>query len=107
MPLVARRLRLPLISTLLIGAFAFLARTAARGAPLLVGDWARYSVLTPAGPAEPSSDVLKRLHPLVWVEHKIQPNEWNIWKLAKNYGTSVPALQATNNNELIFINPGL
>lgn len=98
--------RWAIFSVFFVLGVAFLLKPAAR-AYIPSAEWTRYSVMTPAGPAEPASDVLRKLHPLVYVEHKIQNGEWNIWKLAKSYGTSVPALQATNNNELIFINPGM
>lgn len=101
------RLRFVLVCVALVGVIAFFTRPSATGAFVPASDWERYSVRAPAGPEEPSSDALRKLHPVVWIDHKLKSGEWNIWKLAKNYGTSVPALQATNNNELIFINPGM
>lgn len=95
------------IITLGAGLIGFFISATVRGALLpSQTDWMRFSVMTPAGPEEPSADVLKKLHPLVYTEHKVKYGEWNIWRMAKNYGTSVPALQATNNNELMFVNPG-
>ncbi|MBI3550168.1 MAG: M23 family metallopeptidase [Elusimicrobia bacterium] len=70
-------------------------------------EWARFSVVTPAGPAEPNPEVLRRLNPLVFSTHKIGPKEANIWALAKRYGTTVPSLQVTNDNELFLIHPGM
>lgn len=70
-------------------------------------DLARFSVHFPAGPAEPSPEALRRLQPLVYATHKVRPKEWNVWALARDYGTTVPSLQATNDNELYLIHPGM
>lgn len=69
-------------------------------------EFARFSVRTPAGPVEPAPEVLHQLKPLVYTEHEFRYGEWNIYKLARRYGTSVPSLQFTNNDELVLIKPG-
>ncbi|HAM34652.1 MAG TPA: hypothetical protein DEB40_02900 [Elusimicrobia bacterium] len=68
--------------------------------------WARFSVLTPAGPDEPAADVFRRLRRLVWSEHKVVRGEYSAWHLARAYRTTAASLQATNNDELYILNPG-
>lgn len=69
-------------------------------------DWARYSVLTPAGPDEPSAEVLRLLHRLAWTEHRITKGEGSAFVLAKKYGTTTGSLQATNHDELYILGTG-
>jgi murein DD-endopeptidase MepM/ murein hydrolase activator NlpD len=69
-------------------------------------DWTRFSVLTPAGPEEPSPEVVRALHRIVWTEHKVQKGEANAFALAKKYGTTTASLQATNNDELYIMGVG-
>lgn len=85
-----------LVATVLGGPLAFAPR-----------DWVRFSVRTPAGPEEPLPAVLRRLQPLVYARHTVRRGEWNVWAMAKAYGTTVPSLQATNNSELFLIQPGM
>ena len=70
-------------------------------------DWARFSVLTPAGPDEPAPEVLRLLHRLAWVEHRVVKGEQNApFLLAKKYGTTTGSLQATNRDELYIMGVG-
>lgn len=69
-------------------------------------DFARYSVLTPSGPDEPSPELFQRLKRLVYSEHVIQKGEYSAWHLAKLYGTTAMSLQSTNNDELLVLGPG-
>jgi murein DD-endopeptidase MepM/ murein hydrolase activator NlpD len=69
-------------------------------------DFARFSVLTPAGPEEPSPEVFRALNRLVWATHQIKRGEYSVGKIAKDYGTTVMSLQTTNNEELLLLNPG-
>lgn len=69
-------------------------------------DWARFSVLTPAGPAEPSPEAFRKLKRLVYAEHKVLKGEYSAWHLAKIYNTTAMSLQTTNNDELILLYPG-
>lgn len=69
-------------------------------------DWSRFSVLTPAGPEEPSPELFAKLKRLVWAEHTIQKGEYSAWHLAQKYNTTAMSLQATNNEELLILNPG-
>lgn len=78
----------------------------ARGAPAAQSAWQRYSVLTPAGPVAPSAASFKRIKTLVYAEHRLGKGEWNVWALARDYGTTMSSLQATNNNELLLVSPG-
>jgi murein DD-endopeptidase MepM/ murein hydrolase activator NlpD len=69
-------------------------------------EWTRFSVLTPAGPDEPSPDLFKKLNRLVWAEHRIARGDNSAQMLAAAYGTTTMSLQATNNEELLILNPG-
>ncbi|MEK7858980.1 MAG: M23 family metallopeptidase [Elusimicrobiota bacterium] len=69
-------------------------------------DWARFSVLTPAGPEEPDPAVFTRVKRLLYADHKVAKGEYSAWHLAKNYGTTAMSLQTTNNDELILLYPG-
>jgi murein DD-endopeptidase MepM/ murein hydrolase activator NlpD len=93
---------------LILAAFscALAAVTAASMPAVAPYDWARYSVLTPAGPEEPSADVMRTLHRLAWTVHKVGKGEANAFTLAKKYGTTTGSLQATNNDELYIMGAG-
>ena len=67
-----------------------------------LADWERYSVLTPAGPEEPRPEVFQKVKRLLWTEHKVGRGEYRE-SLAKLYRTTVPSLQATNNDELYLL----
>ncbi|MDD5658045.1 MAG: M23 family metallopeptidase, partial [Elusimicrobia bacterium] len=69
-------------------------------------EWERFSVLTPAGPEEPSPDTFQKIKRLVWAEHKVQRGEYSAALLAKRYRTTVASLQATNRDELYIFGPG-
>ena len=69
-------------------------------------EWERLSVLTPAGPEEPSAAIFPRINRLIYAEHKIVKGEYSAGLLAKMYGTTPMSLQATNNDELILLYPG-
>ncbi|KAF0125049.1 MAG: metalloendopeptidase-like membrane protein [Elusimicrobia bacterium] len=68
-------------------------------------DYARFSVLTPAGPAAPEPEVFKALDRVVHARHRIGPSE-TIGAIAALYGTDVKALRSTNHNEFIFMRRG-
>lgn len=70
-------------------------------------NWARYSVLTPAGRAEPTPEFLRGLKPLAYGVRTLQKGDPGVGVLAKAYGTSLQSLQATNNNELFLVSPGM
>ena len=69
----------------------------------LTQDWKTYSVLTPAGPQEPAPEVFREIKNLVYAQHLVTRKDANAYVIAKRYGTTIQALQATNNNELIFL----
>ena len=66
----------------------------------------RFSVLTPAGPDEPSPALFKELHRLIWTVHKVTKGDDSLSVLAKEYGTTPMSLQSTNNDELLILSPG-
>ncbi|MEI7481544.1 MAG: M23 family metallopeptidase [Elusimicrobiota bacterium] len=68
-------------------------------------DYARFSVLTPSGPAEPPAEAFRRIPRLIHARHKVLKGE-DIRTIAANYGTDVRSLQSTNNNEFIFLSKG-
>ena len=70
-------------------------------------EFARFSVLTPAGPDEPPPEVLARSRRLLYTTHRLRKGESSAARLAKEYGTTVGALQSTNNNELVLMYPGM
>ena len=67
----------------------------------------RFSVLTPSGPEEPRPEVLAKSRRLMYAEHRVQKGEAWIGNLAKNYGSTLSAFQATNNNEFVLMYPGM
>lgn len=67
----------------------------------------RFSVLTPPGPDEPRPEILAKSRRLLYAEHKVAKGESWAGALAKSYGTTLPALQATNNNEFVLMYPGM
>ena len=67
----------------------------------------RYSVLTAPGPEEPTPAVLAGSKRLLYGEHKVKRGEYWAGALAKAYGTTLSALQATNNNEFVLMYPGM
>jgi len=69
-------------------------------------DWARYSVLTPAGPEEPQPEVFRKVKRLLWAVHKVAKGEYSASYLAKLYGTTVMSLQTTNHDELYLLGNG-
>ncbi|MDT8286246.1 MAG: M23 family metallopeptidase [Elusimicrobiales bacterium] len=68
-------------------------------------DYARFSVLTPAGPAAPVPEAFKALDRVVHARHRIGPSD-TISAIAARYGTDVNALRSTNHNEFIFMRRG-
>ena len=68
-------------------------------------DYARFSVLTPVGPAEPPAEAFRGISRLMNARHKVLKGE-DIRTIAVNYGTDVRSLQSTNNNEFIFLSKG-
>jgi murein DD-endopeptidase MepM/ murein hydrolase activator NlpD len=78
----------------------------AQGVPI-VSKFDRLSVLTPAGPDEPRPEVLATGRRLLFADHRLRKEEGNITSVAKSYGTTLRALQATNSNEFVLIYPGM
>lgn len=70
-------------------------------------EFERYSVLTPPGPDEVPPEVLKNARRLLYAEHRVQRGENSASALAKEYGTTLSALQSTNNNEFVLMFPGM
>ena len=70
-------------------------------------DFERFSVLTAPGPEEPNPEVLAKSRRLLYGEHRLQKGENNAATLAKAYGTTLGAMQATNNNEFVLLYPGM
>lgn len=70
-------------------------------------DFERFSVLTAPGPEEPNPEVLAKSRRLLYGEHRLRPGEGAISAVAKEYGTTVAAMQATNNNEFVLLYPGM
>jgi len=68
-------------------------------------DYARLSVLTPPGPAEPRPEAFQKIPRLIHARHRIVKGE-DIRTIALSYGTDVRSLQSTNNNEFIFLSKG-
>ncbi len=67
----------------------------------------RFSVLTPAGPEEVRPEVMANARRLLYADHHVQKGEYNPAAVAKAYGTTLAALQATNNNEFVLMYPGM
>lgn len=67
----------------------------------------RFSVLTPPGPDEPRALILAKSRRLLYGEHRVVKGEYHAGGLAKAYGTTLSALQATNNNEFVMMYPGM
>ncbi|MDX6770233.1 MAG: M23 family metallopeptidase [Elusimicrobiota bacterium] len=86
---------------------AVLASAAPAPSPAASAAFQRFSVLTPAGPDEPRPEVLARSRRLLWAEHRIKKGEGFVGNTAKAYGTTLSALQATNNNEFVLVYPGM
>ncbi|MFI5361009.1 MAG: M23 family metallopeptidase [Elusimicrobiota bacterium] len=88
----------------LAGALAGAAR--AQG-DLRAQEFERFSVLTAPGPDEASPEVIARSRRLLYAEHRVQKGENSAAALAKAYGTTLGAVQATNNNEFVLMYPGM
>ncbi len=67
----------------------------------------RFSVLTPPGPEETRPEVLAKSRRLMYTQHRVQKGEAWIGNLAKSYGSTLSAFQTTNNNEFVFMYPGM
>jgi len=72
-----------------------------------VSDFERFSVLTSAGPDEPPPELFARSRRLLYAEHRVKKGEYWAGAIAKSYGTTLNALQATNDNEFVFMYPGM
>ena len=70
-------------------------------------EFERFSVLTAPGPDEPPAELLAKSRRLLYAEHRLQKGEGNVSALAKAYGTTLGAIQATNNNEYALMYPGM
>lgn len=84
---------------------AGLAASSHASLPPLPDDYGSLSVLTPAGPQEPSAEAFRRLARLIHARHKVLKGE-DVRSIAASYGTDVRSLQSTNNNEFIFLSRG-
>jgi murein DD-endopeptidase MepM/ murein hydrolase activator NlpD len=67
--------------------------------------YARFSVMTPPGPAEPPSEAFRRIPRLIHARHKVAKGE-DIRSIASAYGTDLRSLQSTNSNEFVFMSRG-
>jgi murein DD-endopeptidase MepM/ murein hydrolase activator NlpD len=67
----------------------------------------RFSVLTAPGPDEPRPEVLAKSRRLLYGEHRLQKGEYTATAIAKSYGTTLSALQSTNNNEFVLMYQGM
>jgi murein DD-endopeptidase MepM/ murein hydrolase activator NlpD len=67
--------------------------------------YARFSVMTPPGPAEPAPDAFRLIPRLIHTRHKVVKGE-DIRTIATAYGTDIRSLQSTNSNEFIFLSRG-
>lgn len=85
----------------LLGAAAF-----AQGVPA-ISAFERFSVLTAPGPDEPRPEILAQSRRLLYAEHRLEKGENNVAAVAKSYGTTLGAIQATNNNEFVLLYPGM
>jgi len=86
--------------------------TSARAAVIASGSaehaaFERFSVLTSPGPDEPRPEVLAKSRRIVHAEHRVKKGEGYIGNLAKAYGSTLGAFQATNNNEFVLMYPGM
>jgi murein DD-endopeptidase MepM/ murein hydrolase activator NlpD len=90
----------------LAAALGSLLPAAAAAGGLSPYDFTRYSVLTPAGPAQPEAAVVRKISRLIWAEHVIVKGENSAYQLAQDFGTTPMSLQATNNDELLILSPG-
>ena len=89
-------------------ALAVLLASGARAQPAPPAqDFERFSVLTAPGPEEPPAELLAKSRRLLYAEHRLQKGEVNVAALAKSYGTTLGAIQATNNNEYALMYPGM
>ncbi|MDE2510302.1 MAG: M23 family metallopeptidase [Elusimicrobia bacterium] len=70
-------------------------------------DFERFSVLTAPGPDEPNPEVMAKSRRLLYGEHRLRKGEGGASVLAKEYGTTLGAMQATNNNEFVLMYPGM
>jgi murein DD-endopeptidase MepM/ murein hydrolase activator NlpD len=93
------KLALPLVVLLVSGARAQLETRPQ--------DFERFSVLTSPGPDEVSPEVLAKSRRLLYAEHRVQRGENSAAALAKTYGTTLGAMQSTNNNEFALMFPGM
>ncbi|OGR93778.1 MAG: hypothetical protein A2V88_05130 [Elusimicrobia bacterium RBG_16_66_12] len=70
-------------------------------------DFERFSVLTQAGLDEPPPALLASSRRLLYAEHRVRKGESWAGAVAKAYGTTLNALQATNDNEFVLMYPGM
>lgn len=87
---------------ILLGAAAFAYASASGIAPAY---YARFSVLTPPGPAAPLPEAFKSIPRLIHTRYKVAKGD-NVRSIAAAYGTDVRSLQSTNSNEFIFMSRG-
>ena len=67
--------------------------------------YARFSVLTPPGPAAPLPEAFKAIPRLIHARYKVAKGD-DVRSIAAAYGTDVRSLQSTNSNEFIFMSRG-
>lgn len=100
--MIRTRWKLAAIAGTLLGTAAISAAVAPGVSPLY---YARFSVLTPPGPREPSPEVFRKVPRLIHARHKVLKGE-DVRSIASAYGTDVRSLQSTNSNEFIFMSRG-
>jgi len=91
-----------LAAGILLGAAAYVYASASGIAPAY---YARFSVLTPPGPAAPPPEAFKAIGRFIHTRYKVAKGD-NVRSLASAYGTDVRSLQSTNSNEFIFMSRG-
>jgi len=95
-----------MIAAALVVLFSAGARAATLGPR--ADDFERFSVLTAPGPDEPPPELLAKSRRLIYTDYHLHEGENSpakIAKIAKDYGTTLASLQATNNNEFVLTYP--
>lgn len=91
---------------LLFSALSVFSVADAVAGPAPDAEWAPFSVLVPAGPAEPSAEAYRRLKPLVYGTHRVKLEDRHVYAIARAYGTTAASLQSANGEDLILLPPG-
>lgn len=94
-----------MLAAILLAALSSASRAAPARLPPV--EWARFSVLTPAGKPEVDPELMRSLKPVVYATHVVTKGEGSVAAVAKLYGTDFQSLQSTNGNELLLVSPGM